>query len=75
MPVTIARKRPTLDQVRRWPATCTVADAALALGVSRSTLYEALARGERPVQVVTVSRRTQVLTHSLVAALEGRAAA
>ena len=50
MPATIARKRPTLDQVRRWPATCTVAEAALALGVSRATLYEALAprRAARP---------------------------
>ncbi len=75
MPATIARKRPTLDQVRRWPATVTVAEAALALGVSRSALYEALARGDRPVQVITVGSRLKVLTHSLVATLEGRAAA
>jgi len=75
MPVTIARKRPTLDQVRLWPPTCTITEGALALGVSRSALYEALARGERPVQVITVGHRMKVLTASLVATLEGRAAA
>jgi hypothetical protein len=68
------RKRPTLAQVRRWAATCNVEDAALALGVSRSTLYEAIADGTSPVQTVMVGQRIKVLTHSLIAVLEGEAA-
>ena len=41
-----------------------------ALGVGRATLYDALARGERPVQVITVGRRMKVLTHSVIALLD-----
>lgn len=61
----------TLAQVRKLPAAIDVETAAAALGVGRATLYEALARGERPVQVITVGRRMRVLTHSLIAVLEG----
>jgi hypothetical protein len=64
--------RPTLAEVRGWAATINVEDAALALGVSRATLYSALARGDRPVQVIQVGHRTKVLTSSLIAVLEGR---
>lgn len=65
--------RPTLAQIRRdWPPTVDVTRAALALGVGRATLYDALARGERPVQVITVGRRMKVLTDSLIDVLEGR---
>jgi hypothetical protein len=52
-----------------------VGQAATALGVSRSSLYAALARGERPVQVITVGRRMRVLTASLVNVLENGEAA
>jgi hypothetical protein len=61
----------TLAAVRKWPATVNVGQAALALGVSRASLYEALARGERPVEVITVGRRMKVLTASLLKVLEG----
>jgi hypothetical protein len=64
--------RPRLDQIRRWPATVDVATAALALGVGRSSLYDALREGTAPVQVITVGHRLKVLTHSLVTVLEGR---
>jgi hypothetical protein len=64
----------TLEDVRRWPPTVDVGRAALALDVSRATLYAALARGERPVQVIRVGGRLKVLTHSLLAVLEGRSA-
>ena len=65
-------KRPTLAQIRRdWPPTVDVTRAALALGVGRATLYDALARGERPVQVIKVGSRLRVLTHSLISVLEG----
>jgi hypothetical protein len=65
------KARPTLAEVRGWPGTVNVEDAALALGVSRATLYAALARGDRPVQIIQVGHRTKVLTSSLIAVLEG----
>lgn len=68
-----AREKISISAIRRWPPTCNVADAASALGVSRATLYAALARGERPVRVITVSRRMKVITASLVEVLEGGA--
>jgi hypothetical protein len=68
------RKRPTLAQVRRWPPTVNVEDAALALGSARSTLYEAIASGSSPVQTIMVGHRIKVLTFSLTAVLEGEAA-
>jgi len=64
-------RRPTLAEVRKWPATVDVETAAGALGVSRSTAYEAIRCGSFPVRVVTVSRRKVVITASLVALLEG----
>jgi hypothetical protein len=64
-------RRPTLDQIRRWPASVNVEDAALALGISRSGLYAAVREGNCPVQVIVVGHRKKVLTHSLIAVLEG----
>jgi hypothetical protein len=64
--------RPTLAQVKRWPPTVNVEDGALALGVSRATLYAAIAAGVSPVEVITVGRRYKVLTASLLRVLEGR---
>jgi predicted DNA-binding transcriptional regulator AlpA len=64
-------RRPTLAEVRKWPATVDVEAAASAVGVSRSTAYEAIRCGTFPVRVITVSRRKVVITASLVALLEG----
>jgi Helix-turn-helix domain len=61
----------SLAQIRRWPPTVAVEDAARALGVSRSTAYEAISSGTFPATVITVSRRKRVLTASLIAVLEG----
>jgi hypothetical protein len=63
----------TLAQVRELPAAVDVATAALALGVSRSSLYQAIAEGTAPVQVVRVGHRLKVLTASLTEVLEGSA--
>jgi hypothetical protein len=71
MPETQA-ERPTLEQIRTWPPAVDILDAALALGVSRSGLYQAIAGGTCPVQTITVGRRRKALTHSLIAVLEGR---
>jgi predicted DNA-binding transcriptional regulator AlpA len=61
----------TLREIRRLPATVDVPTAARALGVGRSTLYEAIRLGSSPVKVITVQRRVVVLTASLINVLEG----
>jgi predicted DNA-binding transcriptional regulator AlpA len=68
--------RPTLADVRKWPATVDVESAAAALGVSRSTAYEAIRTDSFPARVVMVSRRKLVITSSLLALLgDGNATA
>ena len=67
----VKTNRPTLDQIRKWPATVDVETAALALGVGRATLYDAIREDTAPVRVITVGKRLKVLTASLVAVLEG----
>jgi hypothetical protein len=61
---------PTLTEVRAWPAVVSVAQAATALGYSRSGLYEQIRRGEAPVRTLTCGRRVVVVTASLVRILE-----
>ena len=61
--------RPTLDEVRTWPATVDVTLAALALGISKSTAYDAIRAGEFPGKVLTVRRRKCVVTASLLEVL------
>lgn len=63
--------RLTLAEVRELPATVDVETAARALGVSRSTAYEAIRLGTFPAKVITVLSRKSVITASLVALLEG----
>jgi hypothetical protein len=65
------KRRPTLAQVRKWPATVPVPDAALALGFGRASLYEAIKRGESPVKTISVQRRVVVLTADLIRVLGG----
>jgi len=64
-------RRLTLREVRRLPATVDVPTAASALGIGRSTLYEAIRIGQSPVKTITVQRRVVVLTSDLVRVLEG----
>jgi predicted DNA-binding transcriptional regulator AlpA len=61
---------PTLADVREWPATVGVPEAAAALGCSRSQLYDLIARGEAPVKTLSYGRRRVVITASLVRLLE-----
>jgi hypothetical protein len=49
-----------------------IEQAAPALGMSRSALYDAVRSGTPPVEVVMVGHRMKVLTFSLVTFLEGR---
>ncbi|MFE5793552.1 helix-turn-helix domain-containing protein [Streptomyces sp. NPDC056503] len=60
----------TLDEVRQWPATVAVPEAAAVLGVSKSHLYELIKRGEAPVRTLSFGTRHRVITASLVALLE-----
>lgn len=62
---------PTLGDVERWPATVSVVDASLALGISKSLGYDLARRGEFPAKVMTVGNRRRVITASLIAALRG----
>lgn len=63
---------PTLDEVRTWPATCGVPQAAKAMGISETCLRDAIRRGESPVKTVPLNaRRHVIITASLVRLLEG----
>lgn len=63
---------PTLDEVRRWPATVAVQDATRALGIGRSYGYALAATDELPVRTIRVGGRIRVITASLIALLEGQ---
>jgi len=66
-----AAKRPTLAEIKTsWPPTVDVATGALALGPSRSALYEAIRTGSCPVKWIRVGHRIQILTADLIRVLE-----
>ena len=60
---------PTVDEVRSWPATVSIADACRALGYSTSWGYELTECGEFPAKVLTVRGRRRVITASLLKVL------
>lgn len=61
---------PTLDEVRSWPATVSVPQAATAMGLSKTYLNNLIKRGESPVKVLPLQGRNRVITASLVRLLE-----
>ncbi|MFI6856501.1 helix-turn-helix transcriptional regulator [Streptomyces sp. NPDC050416] len=61
---------PTLDEIRSWPAAIDVSDAARAIGISKSHLYELIKRGEAPCKVLSFGARHRIVTASLVELLE-----
>ncbi|MDX3578668.1 DNA-binding protein [Streptomyces sp. FL07-04A] len=61
---------PTLDEIRGWPATVGVPEAARAMGVSKSQLYELIKRDKAPVKVLSFGTRHRVVTASIVRLLE-----
>ena len=71
--VVMQSARPTLAHIKlNWPPTVDVKQAALALGVSRSSLYEAIRSGQCPVKTIKVNHRIVVLTADLIRVLEGK---
>lgn len=63
--------QPTLADVRKWPATVSVALAASAIGCSKSHLHELIKRGDCPVKTIPLGARHVVITADLVRLLTG----
>ncbi|WP_030409733.1 hypothetical protein [Streptomyces albus] len=66
-----ALNAPTLAEIRKWPATVSVADAARALGVSKSHLHALIRSDESPVKVLSFRSAYRVVTADLVNVLSG----
>jgi predicted DNA-binding transcriptional regulator AlpA len=62
----LTAERPTLDQVRQWPATVGIPEASAALGISRSHGYELAATDEFPVRLIRAGGRVVVITSDLI---------
>jgi excisionase family DNA binding protein len=75
MATTATPAGPTLDEVRRWPATVSVEDASAALGISRAHAYDLIKTGEFPAKALSVGRRIRVTTSSILAIIDTDAAA
>lgn len=67
-------KVPTLDEVRTWPATVSLAQGGRPFGISRSNAYDLIKRGEFPARVLRVGGTYRVITSSIVNVLEGKKA-
>ena len=65
----VATSRPTLEDIRKWPAAVSVEDSAAALGVSRAHAYDCIRLGTYPVRTIRVGSRIAVLTASILEAL------
>jgi hypothetical protein len=62
----LTAERPTLDQVRQWPATVGIPSASAALGISRSHGYELATRDEFPARLIRAGGRVLVITADLI---------
>ncbi|WDT90781.1 DNA-binding protein [Streptomyces sp. SCSIO-PteL053] len=65
-----AAEKPTLDDIRTWPATISVPEAATAIGISKSHLHALIKRGDSPVRTLSFGARHRVITADLVRLLE-----
>ncbi|MFJ4879353.1 DNA-binding protein [Streptomyces sp. NPDC088745] len=63
--------QPTLADIRKWPATVNVGQAAQALGCSKSHLHERIKQGNSPVKTIPFGTRHVVITADLVRVLSG----
>jgi predicted DNA-binding transcriptional regulator AlpA len=62
----LTAERPTLKEVRTWPATVGIPPASAALGISRSHGYELAARDEFPARLIRAGGRVLVVTADLI---------
>jgi hypothetical protein len=65
------RQRPTLAEIRKWPATVSVPKGAQALGCSANHLHERIRRGDCPVKTLQFGTRHVVITADLLRVLSG----
>ncbi|MEU5247302.1 DNA-binding protein [Streptomyces asoensis] len=63
--------RPTLSDIRSWPATVSIPLAAQALGCSKSHLHERIKQGDSPVKTIPFGSRHVVITADLIRLLSG----
>lgn len=71
----MARRLPTLEEVRGWPATVDVVTAGRPFGLGRNGAYEAVKQGRFPVPVIKIGSRYRVVTAEVLALLEASTAA
>jgi hypothetical protein len=67
----VRSSQPTLADIRKWPATVNVSQAAQALGCSKSHLHERIKQGNSPVKTIPFGTRHVVITADLVRVLSG----
>ena len=63
--------RPTLADIRKWPATVSIPRAAQALGCSDSHLRDRIKAGDSPVKPIPFGSRHVVITADLLRLLSG----
>lgn len=63
---------PTLDAIRRWPATVDIPTACTAYGLSKSHGYALAGQGSFPARVLRVGKSMRVVTASIIASLEAQ---
>ncbi len=59
----------TYAEIRAWPAVVSLARAAAALGVSRTTAYKMVAASEFPARCFRVGGQWKVSTESILSVL------
>lgn len=70
MSTTVTPVGPTLDEIRQWPATVSVEEAASALGISRAHAYDLIKADSFPAKALPVGRRIRVTTRSILAVID-----
>lgn len=63
--------RSTLQQIRQWPATCSIPKVADALGISLSHAYELANRDDLPFKTFKLGGRRLARTADVIRFLEG----
>jgi predicted DNA-binding transcriptional regulator AlpA len=64
------RQKPcTYDEIRQWPASVPLVQAARAFGLGRTAAYKMALGGTFPARTVKVGRRYRVATEDILAVL------